>query len=327
MTLEKNQKILVTGGAGFIGSALTRSLLNRGYETIVLDDFSTGKVENLSELQPSSRVVNGSILDEQLVDQIMQEVDFCFHLAATVGVRKVVEEPEECLKVNLYGSENILRSSLRYGCPTLITSTSEVYGKIGGYKISENSDRLLGSPTTSRWVYAESKALEELLAMRLFSKHGLPIYIVRLFNTVGPKQLSSYGMVIPNFVIKAVQNEPLKIHGDGSQIRAFCHVEDAVEAMIAIASSSRLAGEVFNVGSDEETSILQLAKLVTSIAKSSSKFEFVPLDSVYGSGFEEISRRVADISKISRQVGWRPRHSLQSILLETIEYWQKALNR
>ncbi len=319
----KDSSVLVTGGLGFVGSHLVRRLLASGNEVVVLDNASTGDIKNLG-LEFNSeklKIKVGSILDRDLVTSLFDRIDFCFHLAAAVGVKKIIENPKECVDINVNGSEVVLTAAAKVKCPTLIASTSEVYGKVGGDSILEDSDRVLGATQNVRWVYSESKALEEMLAFQNRITHDLPVFIARLFNTVGPGQKSDYGMVIPNFVKSALKNEPIRVYGDGNQVRAFCHVRDAIDGIIGIASDEKCEGEVFNVGSTEEISILNLAMLVKKLAKSNSSIEHVAYKDAYLQGFEEIPRRVANTNKIQKAIGWKPRYSLDEIINETIDYW------
>lgn len=321
-------RVLVTGGLGFVGSHLVRRLLASGNEVLVLDNASTGDIKNLG-LEFNSeklKIELGSILDKDLVTSLFDKTDFCFHLAAAVGVKKIIENPKECVDTNVNGSEVVLAAAARKKCPTLIASTSEVYGKVGGDSILEDSDRVLGATQNVRWVYSESKALEEMLAFQNRITHDLPIFIARLFNTVGPGQKSDYGMVIPNFVKSALMNEPIRVYGDGSQVRAFCHVSDAIDGIIGIASEEKCEGEVFNVGSTEEISILNLAMLVKDLAKSNSRIEHIAYKDAYLQGFEEIPRRVANTNKIQKVIGWKPRYSLEEIISETIDYWSTVIS-
>jgi len=319
----ENSRVLVTGGLGFIGSHLVRKLLASGNEVLILDNDSTGDIKNLGVDINSHKlkVELGSILDKTLVTSLFDKVDFCFHLAASVGVKKIIENPKECVDINVNGSEVVLSAAAENNCPTLIASTSEIYGKVGGESISEESDRVLGATQNIRWVYSESKALEEMLAFQNRMTHNLPIFIARLFNTVGPGQKSDYGMVIPNFVKSAIINEPIKVYGDGSQVRAFCHVQDAIEGILGIAMEEKCEGEIFNLGSTEEVSILQLAMLVKKLAKSNSRIEHVPYSDAYSKGFEEIPRRVANIDKLRNRIEWEPKLSLEEIIHQTIDYW------
>jgi UDP-glucose 4-epimerase len=322
-------RVLVTGGMGFIGSSLVRELLRRGCSVVVLDNLSTGRITNLEEeiQQANFHFVNGSVLDIESLEKLISNVEFCFHLAASVGVRKVVENPEECLDTIVRGGLNVVSTCTKYKRPLLITSTREVYGKIGGLDITENSDRLIGVTQNTRWIYSESKAIDEMLALLNAKKTGLPTYIVRLFNTVGPGQVSDYGMVIPNFVKKALLNEPITVFGNGGQVRAFCHVEDAVDAMLQVAQSLDCAGEIYNIGSSEEITILDLAKMVKKLCRSNSDVVLVPYEIAYPQGFEDIQRRVANTQKLKMTTSWAQKWNLETTLIDVINYWKTQLSQ
>ena len=308
-------KILVTGGAGFVGSHLVDSLLADGHHVTVLDDLSTSRAKNLEgALQsPHFTLVQGSILDIALVDKLVAGADGCFHLAAALGVERIIERPLESLEINVRGSEIVLRACAAKGIRTLVTSTSEIYGKSEDIPLREDGDRVLGSPLKSRWTYSAAKALEEAYAIILHQQEGLPVVIARLFNTVGPRQTGAYGMVIPRFVNAALTGENLRIHGDGTQSRVFCHVSDAVRALNALFFSD-ISGDVFNVGGVGEISITELAQKVIAQTHSSSHVELIPYTEAYGSGFEDMQRRVPDISKINGAIGWKPEISLEGII-------------
>lgn len=325
----EGSSVLVTGGLGFIGSHLVENLLQRGNKVYILDDASTGDIENMRMGRSNSNlIINiGNILDEQLVASLFKKVDFCFHLAASVGVKKIIENPLQCIDINVRGSEVVLAAAAQTNCPILIASTSEIYGKVGGKSISEESDRVLGATKNFRWVYSETKALEEMLAFQARIAQGLSVYVARLFNTVGPGQKSDYGMVIPNFVKSAIENKPIRVFGDGTQVRAFCHVDDAVEGLLRIAMNKNCEGEIFNLGSTEEVSIGNLAIIIKKLAKSDSKIEFVPYESAYLTGFEEIPRRVANIDKARSAISWEPNHTLEDIILKTIDYWKSTSSK
>ena len=308
-------KILVTGGAGFVGSHLVDLLIADGHHITVLDDLSTSQAKNLAGAleSPHCTLVQGSILDVALVEKLVGEVDGCFHLAAALGVERIIERPLESLEINVRGSEIVLRACAARGIRTLVTSTSEIYGKSEDIPLQEDGDRVLGSPLKSRWTYSAAKALEEAYAIILHQQEGLPVVIARLFNTVGPRQTGAYGMVIPRFVKAALEGETLRIHGDGTQSRVFCHVTDAVRALNGLFFSD-ISGDVFNVGGVGEISIAELAQKVISQTHSSSHVELIPYADAYGSGFEDMQRRVPDISKINRAIGWKPEISLEGII-------------
>lgn len=311
---------LITGGAGFIGSHLTEALLGRGDRVIVLDDLSTGSMKNLAGVayHPELVTVTGSIRDELVVDELMHKCDSVVHLAAAVGVRLIIDEPLRSFTTNIRGSEVVVGAAHRYQRPILIASTSEVYGKNGRSALTETADRILGPTTVARWAYSTAKAVDEILAMTYHRERGLPAVVTRLFNTVGPRQSAAYGMVIPTLVKQALTGEPLTVYGDGQQSRCFCHVDDTVDALLRVLDNRRAVGSVFNVGSTEEITILDLAKAIVEKTGSSSEIQLVPYDEAYQEGFEDMRRRVPDTSKIEALTGWRSRHTLQDILTDTI---------
>ena len=310
-------RYLVTGGAGFIGSHLTEALCQENQVT-VLDNLSTGRLDNLDDFGGRVRFVHGSVLDALLVDELVAEADVVVHLAASVGVKLIVERPLHSLLTNIKGSETVLEAAHRYRAKVLLASTSEVYGKSRGGAFSEDDDRLLGSNKVSRWGYSTSKAVDEILAFAYHRERGLPTVVVRLFNTVGPRQTGAYGMVLPRLVAQALAGEPLTVHGDGCQSRCFCHVSDVVSALQALLSEPRAEGEVFNVGSTEEVTMLELAQCVVEAAGSSSEIRLIPYEQAYGEGFEDMRRRVPNTARIRDLVGWKPRHGLDQIISEVI---------
>jgi UDP-glucose 4-epimerase len=309
-------KVLITGGAGFIGSHLADYLLARGDDVILLDNLSTGRHKNIEHLlgRPDVEFELGSILNADLVDDVMARSDMVFHLAAAVGVELIVEKPLESLRTNIAGSEIVFEKAHKYGRPILVTSTSEIYGKNTSDSLHEEDDRILGSPTKSRWSYSEAKAIDEILAYTYWKEKGLPTVIVRLFNTVGPRQTGSYGMVIPRFVEQAIRNEPLTVFGDGSQTRCFCYVGDVVEALVALIEHPEAHGRVFNVGGREEISMVALAERVIELLGSRSKLRYVPYDEAYEEGFEDMQRRVPDTTRARNLVGFEPRVGLEEII-------------
>ena len=307
-------RYLVTGGAGFIGSHLIESLLNRPDQVVVLDNLSTGSSKNLSKVADKITVHNGSILDQQLVDKLVADCDYVIHLAAALGVFNIVYKPLESLKTNLQGSEIILQAADKYRKPVLIASTSEIYGKNEKVPLNEEDDRIIGHPLKSRWSYSEAKAVDESLAYFYHLENKLPIRIVRLFNTVGPRQVGHYGMVVPRFIEAALKNEPLSIYGSGEQIRCFCHISDVIRALLLVIDSDQAVGEVFNIGNNQQSSINQLADRVISLLGSKSKIERISYKDAYPQGFEDMQRRVPDISKIKRVLGWSPQLDLDQII-------------
>ena len=309
-------RYLVTGGAGFIGSHICDALIQRGDSVVVLDDLSTGNKKNIELLisNPAFKLVKGSILDTSAVESTVKSVDHVLHFAAAVGVFTIVDKPLESLMTNIRGTENILEAAHMHGKEVLIASSSEVYGKNVGGALHEESDRIVGSPLKSRWSYSEAKAIDESMAYFFYQEKKLPVRLVRFFNTVGPRQVGHYGMVVPRFVSAALKNEPLTVYGTGSQSRCFCHVYDAVAGVLAVIDSNATLGEVFNIGNDEEITIENLAHEVIELTGSRSIIEKVLYEKAYAPGFEDMQRRVPDIGKIKRVVGWTPKLSLDSIM-------------
>ena len=314
-------KYLVTGGAGFIGSHLVDALVAGGHTVIVLDDLSTGRHDNLRQHAGSTSVefVLGSILNEALVDDVVRRVDVVLHFAAAVGVNLIVERPLESLATNIRGSEIVLEKCHKYGRKVLVASTSEIYGKNTSDALSEEDDRILGSPLKTRWSYSEAKAIEEVLAYAYYREKGLPTVIVRLFNTVGPRQVGHYGMVLPRLVDQALRNAPLTVYGTGPQTRCFCHVSDIVVAILGLVDSTESEGKVFNVGSRGEISIQGLAEKIRDITGSSSEIIYVPYDEAYEAGFEDMQRRRPDTTRISNLLGWAPTRDLDQIVADVAE--------
>ena len=309
-------RYLVTGGAGFIGSHICDALIQRGDSVVVLDDLSTGNKKNIELLisNPAFKLVKGSILDTSAVESTVKSVDHVLHFAAAVGVFTIVDKPLESLMTNIRGTENILEAAHMHGKEVLIASSSEVYGKNVGGALHEESDRIVGSPLKSRWSYSEAKAIDESMAYFFYQEKKLAVRLVRFFNTVGPRQVGHYGMVVPRFVSAALKNEPLTVYGTGSQSRCFCHVYDAVAGVLAVIDSNATLGEVFNIGNDEEITIENLAHEVIELTGSRSTIEKVLYEKAYAPGFEDMQRRVPDIGKIKRVVGWTPKLSLDSII-------------
>ena len=319
--------ILVTGGAGFIGSHLTEKLVMLGHSVVVLDDFSTGLSKNLDRCQESQgvQVVDGSVLDIAVLGRLVEKADYIFHLAAAVGVFNIVNNPLASLLTNIRGTENVLELAHGTNTPVLITSSSEVYGKNISNSLKEVDDRILGSPTVLRWSYSEAKAIDESLAYAYFVERQLETRIVRFFNTVGPRQLGSYGMVVPRFVKSALSNEPLTIYGDGKQTRCFAHVYDVIDALVAIAFAKNTVGKAINIGNDFEISINDLAKRIILETGSKSEIIYVPYKEAYGDGFEDMERRVPNLELVNQLVGWKPERDLSSIIRDIAAEMNRSL--
>ena len=320
-------KYLVTGGAGFIGSHLVDVLRESGHEVLVLDDLSTGRLENLEGALSSGLVefVDGSVTDEDLVMDCMADVDVCFHLAAAVGVKLIVDNPLETTLRNVRGCDVVTGASARLGKRLLYASTSEIYGKNGRGPLHEGSERILGSTATTRWSYSTSKAFGEILAFGYHKDLGAENIIVRLFNTVGPRQAGQYGMVLPRFVSQALAGEDLTVYGDGTQSRCFCHVNDTVRALLALIETDSAIGDVFNVGSTQEIGIEELAHRVIERTGSSSEIRYVPLEEAYEPGFEEVSHRKPVTKKLQAATGWAPRHSIDDSIDDVIAFYSDDL--
>jgi UDP-glucose 4-epimerase len=316
-------KYLITGGAGFIGSHLCESLILKGDQVVVLDNLSTGSNNNLGEIREKIKIVVGDVLDKDLVDKLVAQSDYVVHLAAALGVLNIVNEPLQSLRTNLQGTEVVLEACNKYNKPVLIASTSEIYGKNEKVPLSEEDDRIIGHPLKSRWSYSEAKAVDESLAYFYYLENKLPIRIVRFFNTVGPRQVGHYGMVVPRFVNAALSNYPLQVYGSGEQVRCFCHVSDAVKALIQVIDSDKAVGEVFNIGNNQQTSIFELAKKVIQITGSKSEITKIPYSKAYPEGFEDMQRRVPDISKIKNFLGWLPEIGLDQIIRDIANFHTK----
>ncbi len=307
-------KYLITGGAGFIGSHLVEKLIVRGEQVVVLDNFSTGLANNLSVVKDKINFKQGNILDRSVIYKLVAQSDYVVHLAAALGVFNIVNKPLESLKTNLQGSEIVLEACDKYRKPVLIASTSEIYGKNDKVPLNEEDDRIIGHPLKSRWSYSEAKAVDESLAYFYYLEKKLPIRIVRFFNTVGPRQVGNYGMVVPRFVSAALKNEPISVYGSGEQIRCFCHVDDAVRALLLVMDSNKAVGEVFNIGNNQQISIMELAKKVIQVTGSTSSIEKIAYEKAYPEGFEDMQRRVPDVSKIKQVLGWEPEINLDQII-------------
>jgi UDP-glucose 4-epimerase len=307
-------KYLITGGAGFIGSHLAEKLVNTGAEVTIVDNFSTGLSSNLKSIEGKYHIYRGSILDRSVMADLVLQSDYVVHLAAALGVFNIVNKPLESLKTNLQGSEIVLEAADKYKKPVLVASTSEVYGKNNKVPLNEEDDRIIGHPLKSRWSYSEAKAVDESLAYFYYLENKLPIRIVRFFNTVGPRQVGNYGMVVPRFVSAALKNQPLQVYGNGDQIRCFCHVDDAVRALLLVMDSDKAVGNVFNIGNNQQISILELAKKIIEITGSRSEIVKIPYSEAYPEGFEDMQRRVPDISKIKNALGWTPQIGLDQIV-------------
>lgn len=311
-------RILVTGGAGFIGSHISERLVSDGHNVVVLDDLSTGSTENVSDLisNPKFRFIEGSILDGETLKSAIKDVDYIFHLAAAVGVFNIVKDPLSSLFTNIRGTENVLEMASSRGIPVFLTSSSEVYGKNTSNSLKETDDRIVGNPLILRWSYSEAKAIDESLAFAYHLERNLEVRIVRLFNTVGPRQLGSYGMVVPRFVDSAIANRDLVVYGSGNQTRCFAHVLDVVDALILLAFSEKAIGKVVNVGNSYEISINSLAKKIIDETKSRSKVVHIPYQDAYGDNFEDMTRRVPDIGLIKQITGWVPQYDLSRMIAD-----------
>ena len=317
-------RALITGGAGFIGSHMSEALLNERHQVLVLDDLSTGSIDNIAHLKNRSgfEYFIDSVDNEPLLAELIDRSDVVLHFAAAVGVRLIVERPVHTIETNVHGTEVVLKHANKKKKLVVVASTSEVYGKSEDLPFREDSDLVLGPTPKHRWAYACSKALDEFLALAYWNEHKLPIIIVRFFNTVGPRQTGRYGMVIPNFVQQALAGEPITVFGDGTQSRAFTHVADVVDALIKLITVPAAVGQVINIGHTQEVTIHDLAKRVREVAGSSSPILFIPYDEAYESGFEDMPRRVPDLSKVTAMIAYQPKHTLDDILEHVIEYFR-----
>ncbi len=309
-------RYLITGGCGFIGSHLTETLLKSGNQVTILDNLTTGRIGNIQHVEshPDLKLLVGSITDEELVHEAIRDCDAVYHFASAVGVRLIMDQPVESINTIVTGTQIVLKLANRYRKPILLTSTSEVYGKSQTVPFDEDGDRLEGPTTKHRWAYACAKALDEFIAMAYWKTTSLPVIVVRLFNTVGPRQTGQYGMVIPNFVQQAIQDGPLRVHGDGKQTRCFCHVADIVSGLEQLMHCKAAYGQVVNLGSTEEISMHALAQRIVERVGSKSKIELVPYQQVFGDGFEDMLRRVPKITKVHQLIGWKPQRNLANII-------------
>lgn len=315
-------KALITGGAGFIGSHLAEYLLEHGHRVMVIDDLSTGSIENIFHLKSNPRfeyTIN-TILNTPVTAELVDRSDCIFHLAAAVGVRLIVESPVQTIETNIKGTETILDLAEKKKKKTIVFSTSEVYGKSGKVPFNEDDDLVMGSTTRGRWSYACSKAIDEFLAIAYWKEKRLPAVVIRLFNTVGPRQTGQYGMVIPTFVRQALEDRPLTVYGDGTQTRCFCHVSDAIRAIYRVSLEDKAVGQVYNIGSDEEVSIRELAERVISITGSSSRIDIIPYSEAYEEGFEDMMKRKPGLGKIDALIGFRPDHNLDQIISDVVAF-------
>ncbi len=318
-------RALITGGAGFIGSHLAEALLDAGHQVLILDDLSTGSIDNIAHLKTRSgfEYFIDSVENEPLLAEVIDRSDVVFHLAAAVGVKLIVEQPVHTIETNVHGTEVVLKHANKKKKLVVIASTSEVYGKSNDVPFSEDSDLVMGPTPKHRWAYACSKAIDEFLALAYWKERKLPVIIVRFFNTVGPRQTGQYGMVIPNLVRQALAGEPLTVFGDGTQSRSFTHVADVVGALLKLVAEPKAIGQVINLGNTQEVTIHALAERIRDLARSSSPIKIVPYDEAYESGFEDMPRRVPDLRKATRLIGYQPKYNLDDILLQVIEYFRR----
>lgn len=316
-------KILITGGAGFIGSHLAEKLLQKGQEVFVIDNLSTGSLKNVTPFKKNKdfHFIRGTVLDSKKIEKIVKKVDQIYHLAAAVGVKTIIDKPLESFLLNIDGTKIVLEAAVKYKIPVLITSSSEVYGKNDDLPFKEESDRIYGSAYHNRWGYGLSKGSDEFLALAYFREKKLPTIIVRLFNVIGPKQTGAYGMVVPRFIRQALSGKPITIYGNGYQTRCFADIEDVVEGLINLMNYPKAPGQIFNVGSDEEITIKALAQKIKRLTGSKSRISFVPYAKVYGSDFEDMLHRKPDLSKIKRLISYRPKVTLEESLKKIIDYF------
>jgi UDP-glucose 4-epimerase len=313
-------RVLITGGSGFIGSHLADALIARGDHVVALDNFSTGSTANIKHITKNFEIINGDIRNAELINETTKDVDLVLHMAAALGVNTILESPMESISTNIAGSEVVLKAAAHHKKRILIASTSEIYGKNPKQPLNESDDRVVGSPQKIRWSYSDAKAIEEAMAFSLNQEKGLKVTTARLFNTVGPRQSAQYGMVVPRFVRSALKNEPINIYGDGTQSRVFCHVHDVVEALLALVGSDKTINEVYNVGGTGEITIKQLAETVTKQTNSNSTIEYISYKKAYAPGFEDMQRRVPDISKIKKDLNWAPKNNLSQIIADVAQH-------
>jgi UDP-glucose 4-epimerase len=307
-------RVLITGGAGFIGSHLADALIARGDQVVALDNFSTGSTANIKHITKNLEIIDGDIRNIDLINETTKDVDLVLHMAAALGVNTILESPLESISTNIAGSEVVLNAAANFKKRILIASTSEIYGKNPKQPLNETDDRVVGSPQKIRWSYSDAKAIEEAMAFSLNQEKGLKVTTARLFNTVGPRQSAQYGMVVPRFVKAALNNEPINVYGDGTQSRVFCHVQDAIEALLALVATNKTINEVYNVGGTGEITIKQLAETIIKQTNSKSTIEYFPYEKAYAPGFEDMQRRVPDINKIKEAINWQPKRDLSQII-------------
>ena len=313
-------RVLITGGAGFIGSHLADALIARGDQVVALDNFSTGSTANIKHITKNFEIIDGDIRNTELIYETTKDVDLVLHMAAALGVNTILESPLESISTNIAGSEVVLNAAANYKKRILIASTSEIYGKNPKQPLNETDDRVVGSPQKIRWSYSDAKAIEEAMAFSLNQDKGLKVTTTRLFNTVGPRQSAQYGMVVPRFVNAALKNEPINIYGDGTQSRVFCHVQDAIEALLALVGTDTTINEVYNVGGTGEITIKQLAETIIKQTNSKSTIEYIPYEKAYAPGFEDMQRRVPDIAKIQEVIKWQPQRDLSQIISDVASH-------
>jgi UDP-glucose 4-epimerase len=313
-------RVLVTGGAGFIGSHLADALIARGDNVVALDNFSTGSTANIKHITKNFEIIDGDIRNADLINDTIKDVDLVFHMAAALGVNTILESPLESISTNIAGSEVVLNAAANHKKRILIASTSEIYGKNPKQPLNETDDRVVGSPQKIRWSYSDAKAIEEAMAFSLNQEKGLKVTTARLFNTVGPRQSAQYGMVVPRFVKAAINNELINIYGDGKQSRVFCHVQDAIEALLALVGTDKTINEVYNVGGTGEITIKQLAETIIKQTNSKSTIQYIPYEKAYAPGFEDMQRRVPDITKIKEALKWQPQRDLTQIISDVAQH-------